>query len=254
MRKFLEHTIKGAGAILREGFRTNFEVQTKGASWNMVTEYDFRSDKFIIDAIKKKYPKHSVLTEESGNIGTSKNVWVIDPLDGTHAFVRGIPQFTISIAYVEKGVVKLGVVYDVAADELFIAEKGKGAYLNGNKIKVSDTDKIEQRTLACLMLGTKGTSVEEKAKIYNVTIKNKMWMPKVESMALCLAYVACGRYDFIVTKHLWPWDYTAGALLMQEAGAKVTQITGKPYTWKSDTVLAGNKKLYPKILELYKKL
>src|SRR3989344_1897195 len=230
MKAFIINLARGAGAILREGFYKKKNVQKKPSPdgfQDMVTEYDFAAEKFIIDEIRRKFPSHGILGEESGHLKKGKNFWIIDPLDGTHAFVKGVPQFSTTFSFVSDGRLKHGVVYDPIHDELFYAEAGKGAILNNRKIRVSKKDKLQYGNFACYV-----ASLLEKREgnHYRRLIYERV----------------------IFAKGLNPWDISGGALIMKEAGAKITDLQGKPYKWSSDELLAGNPVLHRQVLKAIK--
>ena len=258
MKAFIINLARGAGAILREGFYKKKNVQKKPSPdgfQDMVTEYDFAAEKFIIDEIRRKFPSHGILGEESGHLKKGKNFWIIDPLDGTHAFVKGVPQFSTTFSFVSDGRLKHGVVYDPIHDELFYAEAGKGAILNNRKIRVSKKDKLQYGNFACYVasLLEKREGNHYRRLIYErVIFEEQMWNYTASSVALGAAYVACGRNDVIFAKGLNPWDISGGALIMKEAGAKITDLQGKPYKWSSDELLAGNPVLHRQVLKAIK--
>src|SRR3989338_7275566 len=148
MERFIKNLAKGAGAIVREGFRTKLKISIKDTPWDLLTEYDLASEKYIIDRIAKKFPNHGILGEESGQIRSGKHLWIIDPIDGTTAFTRGIAQFAVVISFVKNNNIEMSVVYDPIADELFFAKRGKGAFLNGKKITVSGKSDLDHAWIA----------------------------------------------------------------------------------------------------------
>lgn len=252
MDQFIKNLARGAGQILKNGFRTKFKINEKSAFWDVVTEFDLAAEKYVIDKIKKKYPTHAFVSEESGYIGKAKNFWVIDPLDGTRAFSKGIAQFAVSIAFVSGRTVEYGVIYDPIADELFFAKRGNGAFLQNKRIKIADPGKLQFATIAMIM-GTGKTPPGERMYYYeNLVVKNSLWLSKLDSAALTMAYTACGRYDFSVIKYLSPWDNAAGALILREAGAKVTDSRGKVYRWESEDVVAGAPKIHREVMNIIK--
>lgn len=238
---------------MREGFRTKFKVSEKSAYWDKVTEYDLASEKFIIEKIQNKYPRHGILSEEAGVVRRHHQFWIIDPLDGTHAFSRGLAQFAVSIAFVSRNKLKLAAVYDPMADELFFAMEGKGAFLNGRKIFITRPDRLEHAVLA-LILGSGKTSKRQRKFFYDdLVVKHKLWNSKLETAALTLSYTACGRYDMALMKNLSPWDYAAGALILKEAGAKVTDCRGKNYAWDFEDVVAAAPNLHKELVKITSK-
>lgn len=254
MEKFIKNLARGSGAILREGFKKKFKSRLKSnRRWDVVTNFDLAVDKFIIKRIQKKYPNHGIITEESGQIKKSKNFWILDPIDGTYAFVKGLDQFCISLAFVSNDILKFGVIYDPVRDELFFAQKNGGAYLNGRQISVARTRDMEF-CHASIILGSGATAKKDYKVIFNNAAKYPVWFAKLESAALNAAYLAKGIYDVLLVKNLSCWDISAGALLMRESGAKVTNWDGKAYRWDSRGLLAANPILHKKALGLVKGL
>jgi myo-inositol-1(or 4)-monophosphatase len=237
-----------AGALLRQGFDTVFEIQFKEGRLNLVTEYDKRSEKSIIDTILHRFPNHAILAEESGEKGKGSVIWIVDPLDGTVNFARNIPMFSVSIgAAVDKQIV-CGVVYQPMTHELFVAEKGKGAYLNGKRLTVSKTKdfdnavmatgfpyNVDQNPLSCI---DRFVSIQSQG----IPVR------RLGSAAIDLAYLAAGRFDAFWEVGLHPWDIAAGKLLVEEAGGKVTHWNNVPHKiFGYDTLLASNGLLHQKM-------
>ncbi len=212
-----------AGSLLREGFGTSFKIDMKPGIKNYVTEFDLAAEQLIIDSIKSEYPSHSFLAEESGESTDQSGevLWIIDPLDGTTNFAHNIPLFGVSIAGFSRSEGLLcGVIYEPMTDELFVAEKGKGAYLNGTKISVSKCPKIRSG-ISCTNFPrdvhlNPGNCIDHFIHVLKLgsTIRN------LGTSVINLAYVAAGRFDAYWTPHLHPWDISAGMLMIQEAGAK----------------------------------
>ena len=241
-----------AGALLRHGFDTEFEIGMKEGIQNLVTEYDKSSEKEIIESIYNHFPDHSILAEESGDIqkGKSPVTWVIDPLDGTVNFAHNIPIFTVSIAAAVDGDIVSGIVYQPMTHELFFAERGKGAYLNGKRIFVSKIDSFEKA-----MMATGFPYDVDKNPLSCIERFTKMQakgvpMRRLGSAALDLCYLAAGRFDAFWEVGLNAWDIAAGKLLVEEAGGKVTHWTGLPHKiFCYDTLLATNGPLHEKMIE-----
>ncbi len=241
-----------AAALLRQGFDTVFEIQLKEGKQNLVTEYDKASEKKIISSISQHFPDHAILAEESGDIrkGKSPITWIIDPLDGTVNFARSIPIFSVSIAAAIDHQVVSGVVYQPMTQELFIAEKGKGAYLNGKRVSVSKTAECENAMMATGF----PYNVDENplSCIDRFTKMQAQGIPirRLGSAAIDLCYVAAGRFDAFWEVGLHPWDMAAGKLLIEEAGGKVTHWDGSPHKiFLYDTLLASNGTLHQKMIE-----
>ncbi|MFH1049793.1 MAG: inositol monophosphatase family protein [bacterium] len=248
----IEAAIK-SGIILIKGFGTSFEISSKDGKNNLVTEYDKLSEKAIIEHIHSVFPEHVFLAEESGKTGNlSKNVvrWIIDPLDGTVNFAHNIPIFSISIAAELNGEIISGVIYQPILDELFVAKKGGGAYLNGNTLIVSDNDNLESSFLVTGFPYNVNKNPCGCIDHFVNIIKQGIPVRRLGSAALDLAYVAAGRFDGFWEINLNSWDVAAGILLVQEAGGRVTQYNGEPYWIDKDTILATNGKIHSGIAEV----
>jgi myo-inositol-1(or 4)-monophosphatase len=247
MDNFIKSLVKGAGAIVKKGYQTELKISHKSSAWDLLTEFDLASEKYIIGRIRKRYPDHGILAEERGHMIKRKNFWIIDPIDGTTAFTRGLAQFSVCVAFVSNNVIKLATVYDPIADELFFAQKGKGAFRNKSKIRVAQNSELRHSWIAHQGRSSKG-GYSLRTHVDRVVQRQGMVMMRTGSAQLSGAYTACGRYDILVSTGLNPWDNAACALLMQEAGAKVTTIDGKPYRWDSKTSLGANPKLHKKLI------
>ena len=232
-------TLDGAG----------FEVRTKQQN-DFVTRVDHAAEEAILDVVRKAYPDHAILAEESGAVaGTAEYEWVIDPLDGTTNFIHGFPQYCVSIGIRHRGALAHGVVYDSNRNELFTASKGRGAFLNDRRIRVSK----------CLRLGDAlvgtGFPFRELTRIDRYTGQMKNMMEKSAGVrragaaALDLAYVACGRLDAFWEMGLSPWDMAAGALLIQEAGGLVGDLKGDDGYLESGELACATPKVFPGLLE-----
>ncbi|MBN2014799.1 MAG: inositol monophosphatase [Candidatus Altiarchaeota archaeon] len=249
--KELEAAIKAA----REAGRIQLEKYGKVSlkykkDKTIVTEADVESEERIIAILKKDFPDYSILGEESGLTRTSSDyMWVIDPLDGTTNYSVQNPFFDVSIALTRKSEPIMGVVYYPSQDEMFYAEKGRGAYMNDERIKVSNKEKIEESVLTFCHASDR-ESVE---KMSNVWRTWKLLNPKVRQIgagALEMAYVACGRTECFLMIKMNSWDVAAGTVLIREAGGKVTDLEGKEFTIDSTDILASNGRLHDKLLKL----
>lgn len=245
------------GELLKRGFGTSFQISSKEGKMNLVTEYDKSAEVCIIDAIKKHFPHHAFIAEESGASGTQDAdvVWIIDPLDGTVNFAYGIPMFSVSIAAAntKTGEILCGVVYHPLLAELFVAERHKGAYLNGSILKVSDSESFDDAVMATGF----PYNVHENPLhcIDHFSKMTRMGIPirRLGSAALDLAYLAAGRFDVYWEVSLHPWDSAAGKLLVQEAGGIVTHYDGSFHeTFTTATMLATNGRLHEKMIEQLK--
>lgn len=240
-----------SGEILKRAFGTSYSSTSKEGRHNIVTEYDQKVEEMIIKFIKKQFPDHSFLAEEGGSTGDASQgiQWIIDPIDGTVNFAHTIPFFCISIAACFQGEPLSGVVYNPITNELFVAEKGFGAYLNGNPIKVSKIDLLSESILAT---GFPYNLYENPLGCIDHFMKfAKLGIPirRLGSAALDLAYVAAGRFDGFWEVSLQPWDIAAGKLLIEEAGGCVTNYQKQEITvLKETTLIASNSLLHDQML------
>ena len=228
-----------AGALLMTHFRRRIGFEYKG-DVDLVTEADRGSEAFITDRIRSRWPRHDLIGEEGARVETGSDYrWYVDPLDGTTNFAHGFPVFCVSIALDHRGHRVAGVVYDPTRDELFAAEKGSGAWLNQRRVKVSTVANMAE----CLC-GT-GFPSHKRHKNPNIQFYHQITLRthgirRAGSAALDLCYVACGCLDAFWEFNLNPWDTAAGALLVEEAGGKITDITGGPWRLDSRETLATN--------------
>lgn len=240
------------GEILRSHLGKLSNIQKKGAI-DLVTEADTKSETIIVDTIKKSFPDHSILAEESGlQDKSSDNLWIIDPLDGTTNYAHQLNIFAVSIAYSNNGETKLGIVFNPATEELFIAMHGKGATLNGKRINVSNTNNVSE---SLLVTGFPYNIIEN---LESITIRLRSCLSasqgirRLGSAALDLCYVACGRFDGFWEQHLKPWDTAAGELIALEAGAKITDFSDQPYSADKQEILVTNGNIHSEMISLLK--
>lgn len=244
---------KTAGEILKEGYGTAFRIDNKQGRNNLVTEYDYAAEKAIITQIKERYPNHKFLAEESGETGGTEIdevIWVIDPLDGTVNFAHAIPIFAVSIAAWKKGELLCGVIYQPLLDELFYASKGEGAFLNGKRISVSESDDMHTSLLVTGFPYNVDKNPYDCVGTFVKIVLNGIPIRRLGSAALDLAYVACGRFDGFWESDLHPWDVAAGVLIVQEAGGKVTKFDGEKFSIYDKTILATNGIVHEQIREV----
>jgi myo-inositol-1(or 4)-monophosphatase len=246
----LEKLARQAGGILREGFHQTNVVNHKGEI-DLITEIDMRSETFLLEEIASKYPEHRVVAEESGGVeGADTCVWFIDPLDGTTNFAHKLPIFSVSIAFEEDGELALGVVYDPMHDECFSAERGKGAWLNGESIAVGSTVELSKSLLVTGFPYDRFVNPDNNLDHFNHFALQVQGIRRLGSAALDLCFVACGRVDGFWEIRLQPWDLAAGTLIARESGARVTKLDGSPNTYNSApfNVVAANPKLHEKMM------
>lgn len=251
MLNFAIETAVLAGKVLLEKFGRKLNISKKGEI-NLVTEADLASEKLIVDRIKSHYPKHTILAEESGEnaIADGDRVWkwIIDPLDGTTNFAHGYPCFAVTIALEHKGEVVIGVTYDPTRDEIFAAEKGQGATLNGKRIYVSQTESLSD---ALIVTGFPYDFARRKSVVENLLklLFRARGVRRDGSAAIDLAYVACGRFDGFWEEGLNPWDVAAGFLLVKEAGGEVTHYDGSSFNIYKSPILASNGLIHEEMIK-----
>jgi len=240
-----------AGEILQSGFGKQHQVEFKGEI-DLVTEIDHRSEEFILSEISKRFPGHAVLSEESaGRAGSAEHLWYVDPLDGTLNYSHGLPIFCVSIAYAHKGQLALAAIYDPISEEMFAAERGKAAQLNGRSIKVSSVTDLKSSLLVTGFPYDAWTNpINNFAEFQRFSMRSQ-GVRRLGSAALDLCYVAAGRLDGFWEIRLNAWDVAAGGLIAQEAGALVTDVHGGPdFISKPQSVLAANPALHARMLEI----
>ncbi len=238
-----------AGGILRGSLKTDFQVSKKGPI-NLVTEIDLRAEALIIELIERHFPDHSVLSEERDEkVGSSPYRWVIDPIDGTTNYAHGYPCFCVSIALEVEGIPQLGVVYDPMANELFWAERNRGAYLNEEPIRVSEVrEPIE--SLVATGFPYDPEERDRNLELFARVTRSVRGVRRDGSAALDLCYVACGRFDGFWEVSLNPWDVAAGQLIVAEAGGRVTRFDESPCGIEGSEVLASNSKIHAALSKL----
>ncbi len=240
-----------AGALLRQGFGTSFEISFKEGDHNLVTTYDRLSEQAISEAISKRFPSHGFLGEEAGYDKSGTTLWIVDPLDGTVNFAHNIPVFSVSIAAVIENSVVVGVVYQPITQELFWAERGKGAFLNGKPLKVSSQKNLDKAYLATGFPYNVRENPLHCIETFDKLTRRGIPIRRFGSAAIDLSYVAAGRFDAYWEVSLQPWDIAAGLLIVEEAGGRVSRYDGTPCNpLEQGTALASNKHLHPQLLEV----
>jgi len=225
---------------------------------DFVTEVDHASEQAIIDTLLGAYPDHAILAEESGHTAGKQAVpareadhlWVIDPLDGTTNFIHGFPQYAISIALMQRGVVTQAVVYDPNRDELFTASKGRGAFLNDRRIRVSKRTKIDEALVGTGFPYRQLDHIDDYLRMFKVVTERAAAVRRPGAAALDLAYVACGRYDAFFEFGLAPWDVAAGSLLITEAGGLIGNFAGDADYIFTEQVVAATPKVFASMIGL----
>ena len=255
----VEAIAREAGALLMGYFAGHVTIEYKG-DVDLVTEADRASEKMIVERLRSRWPEHGIVGEEGARSApAADHRWYVDPLDGTTNFAHGYPVFCVSIGLVRNATVEkdeqleVGVLYDPTRDEMFSAQRGQGATLNGKPIHVSNT-----KTLAESILGT-GFPSHKRHKNPNIHFYHQITLRshglrRAGSAALDLANVACGRYDGFWEFNLNPWDTAAGALLIQEAGGRVTRFDGAPFRLDSREVLATNGLIHQELITNFEEI
>lgn len=249
-KPFLFELADGASRILLKYFLKVRHIERKAGA-GIVTEADKHAESYLMRKIFRKFPKSSIITEETGKHGEDQGlVWVIDPLDGTTNYAHGFPWFCISIGVYEDGQPRAGVIYQPLTKERFFAERGKGAFLNGKRLKVSKTPALQDALLGTGFYYSTGQQLSEEIEIFRRVQDKALGVRRPGSAALDLAYVACGRYDGFWERGLAAWDVAAGFLLVQEAGGKITNYQGKDVGIFDSEAVATNGVLHEPILKL----
>ena len=243
---------EAAGNLLIEHVDEERELKYKEGRANIVTDVDVLVEKQIIAVLQREYPDYNILSEETAAItNDSEYTWVIDPLDGTNNYVHGIPFYSVAIALTNSYEVLLGLTYDPWRKELFVAQKGAGAWLNGQPITVSERTTLEGSFIGCDM----GYDPEDGAGMlegFRNSWPQMCGLRIMGSAVLGLSYVACGRLDLYIHPHLYPWDVTGGLLLIKEAGGKITDWEGEPATIYGKQIVAGNETVHHQFIRLMK--
>jgi len=241
--------VREAGSVIMAHFHSEKRISYKAGRSNIVTDVDLLAEEKIMSLLGEEYPSFGIITEESEGIAVdSPYTWIIDPIDGTRNYAYGIPHFCVALALAREGDVLLGIVYDPVRDELFRAEKGRGAFLNDSPIAVSVMTSLQESVIGFDM----GYDVEVGREILGVA--SALW-PGVRSVrvmgsaALGLAYAACARFDLYFHLYLYPWDLAAGILLVREAGGIITELDGQPAGIHSKSVIATNKAIHEDFMQ-----
>ena len=244
--------MKASRSLIRDfGEIENLQVSTKGPG-DFVSSADKRTEKILIDELQKAHPDYGIITEETGIINklNNKNRWIIDPIDGTMNFLNGIPQFAISVGYEEENEIKCGVIFNPIMNEMFIAEKGNGAYLNNSRIRVSKKKKFQD---ALLVTGGPKKTSKIKDKIFSeyINVSNHVSnVRKFGSAALDMAYVACGRFDGYWQRELNYWDVAAGIVILKEAGGFIDFFEQDKEAPLKKNILASNSNIHKELTDL----
>jgi myo-inositol-1(or 4)-monophosphatase len=240
-----------AGALLAQYFERRVAFEVKG-EFDLVTEADRSSEKLVVEKLRSYFPAHTIVAEEGSDYtGSSDYCWFVDPLDGTTNFAHSFPMFNVTLGLERAGEMIAGVIYDPLRQEMFTAERGGGAYVNNRRIRVSHARRLADS------LGSTGFPSRKRSHNVNIHFYYQLAMAshgvrRTGSAALDLAYVAAGRLDFFWEFGLKPWDQAAGTLLVEEAGGRVSDMSGGPLSITgSDHLLADNGTLHEEVVKMF---
>jgi len=249
LRETLLEAVKAGAAELVRYFEGSFTISNKEGINNLVTEADHASEKAIIEAIRKTYPEHHILTEEQGDLKTNSEFkWIIDPIDGTVNFSHGLPLCCVSIAIEKNNEIVLGVVYNPLMNEMFISEKGSGATLNGKKISVSKESEVIKSLLVTGFPYTYLDMPNGPLQVFERFIRKGIPVRRLGSAAIDLCWVAAGKFDGFYEHKLQAWDSAAGFLMVKEAGGKITDFEGNDFSPYQPHLLATNGLIHDEML------
>ncbi len=246
---------RAAGDLLRSELLGPRRIAYKGSPTNIVTEMDARAEALVVDRLLAAFPDDAILAEERGaQAGRSGRRWIIDPLDGTTNYAHGLPIYGVSIALEVGGRVQLGVVYDPSQHELFVAERGAGAFCNDARLTVSAATTLDASLLATGFPYDIRVKDDNNLREYAAFAVRTRGVRRLGSAVLYLAWVAAGRFDGYWELRLGPWDVAAGGLMVEEAGGRLTAITGGPLDLEAPTVIASNGRIHDAILALLREI
>ena len=245
----LERMARQAGRILSDGYEKHHQVSYKGVI-DLVTEIDHQSEEFLVGEVQHLFRGHRILAEEGGAFaGEAEHLWLIDPLDGTVNYAHGVPVFCVSIAYAHDKQVTLAAVYDPLRDELFTAERGQGAWLNGRSLQVAGADELQRSLLATGFPYDTWKTLRNNLDYFTKLAKMTQGVRRLGSAALDLCYVGASRFDGYWELSVKPWDIAAAGLVASEAGAIVSAVDGRAdYLNPTESILAANPALHAKLL------
>jgi myo-inositol-1(or 4)-monophosphatase len=239
-----------AGALLVTYYERRVPYELKG-EFDLVTEADRASEKLVVERLQSHFPRHGIIAEEGGGqAGDSEYRWYVDPLDGTTNFAHSLPIFNVTLALERAGEMLAGVVFDPIRQEMFIAERGSGAWLNNRRIRVSSVSRLDS-ALLCTGFPTRRRHLSVNVHFYHQLAMATHGVRRTGSAAIDLAWVACGRLDGFWEFGLKPWDMAAGRLLVAEAGGQISDMRGAPHDFQSEHLLADNGHLHGQIAEIF---
>jgi len=251
LKETLIKATETGAAVLKEYFATDFVISNKEGLNNLVTEVDHKSEEVIFGVIKEAFPDHYILSEEAGAMPKDSTYkWIIDPIDGTVNYANGIPICCVSIGLEKEGTIIMGAVYNPFIGEFFFAEKGKGATVNGKPIQVSKKNDL---LTSCLVTGFPYTYLDDKngpLQVFDKLIRKGIPVRRLGSAAIDLCWVAMGRFDGFYEHKLQAWDSAAGFLMVEEAGGKVTDLSGNYYNPYQPGIIATNGLIHDELLRI----
>lgn len=256
MIKSTTEAAREAGAFLLQSVHQlrRSDIEVKGLN-DFVSHVDKQSEALLIDRLQKIIPGSSIMAEESGEAMTGSDwTWIIDPLDGTTNYIHGIPLYSVSIGLMKEGSLYAGVVYEPNLNEMFYAERGEGAFLNERGIHVTETANLRDSLWATGFPYHDFAKIEAYMDFISYSIKHTHGLRRLGSAAVDLAYTACGRLDGFFEFGLKPWDVAAGALLVEEAGGKVSDFNGRQNFVINQEIIACNANIYPEFFEAFQKI
>ena len=245
---------RAAGSIINRASMDldDLKVGSKGVN-DFVTEVDHAAEAAIIKILLDAYPQHAILAEESGKEHGNQRSdyqWIIDPLDGTTNFIHGLPIYAVSIALAHRGVVQQAVVYDPTRNDLYHASKGRGAFLNDRRLRVSKRTRLSDALVGTGFPFRKGDNFKRYLKLFEAIMQSTAGVRRPGAASLDLCYVAAGHYDAFFETGLSPWDVAAGSLIVTEAGGLVGNFTGESDYLHQRDVLAGTPKIYAQLVPM----
>src|SRR3984885_8488458 len=250
LKSTLIKAVEAGAAVMQRYFQGEFVISNKEGINNLVTEADHASEKAIFEIIKQDFPDHYILSEEAGEIVMDSNYkWIIDPIDGTVNFAHGLPLCCVSIGLEQDGEMILGAVYNPFIREFFFAQKGYGATLNDKIIRVSNESSVQK---SCLVTGFPYSYLDQPngpLEVFARLIRSGVPVRRLGSAAMDLCWVAAGRFDGFYEHKLQAWDSAAGFLIVEEAGGRVSDFSGKPYSPYQPHIIASNGKIHSELLK-----
>ncbi len=242
--QFIQDIAKQAGKITLDFFKKAEVQYTKKDALDVVTQADLAANKFITESIVREFSNDGIISEETGESKIdAEYVWIVDPLDGTLNFSKGIPAYTVLIARAKAGVIELGVIYDPIHDELCYAKRGDGAYLNGMKVTCSQMKSLDD-TVGCASGNLRLKDMSRLEKMINASSSGKVASTSFYGIGTNALYVATGRRDWYLVTGGALWDHAAPSLILEESGCTITTVDGKPWTFADKTMLAANPELH----------